>query len=57
VFGLHRFYVSKIGTAVTMLVLTLTFVGIIVTSIWAFIDLIMIASGNFKDKEGRYIKK
>lgn len=54
--GLHRFYAGKIGTGVTMLLISLTFIGLIVTGIWAFIDLIVIATGNFKDKEGKLIK-
>lgn len=46
VFGAHRFYVGKIGTAIAML-LTLGGMGI-----WMLIDLIMIATGSFKDENG-----
>jgi len=49
-FGVHRFYVGKIGTGVLQLI-TLGGLGI-----WALIDLVMIILGNFKDKQGRYIK-
>lgn len=48
--GVHRFYAGKVGTGVAML-LTLGGLGI-----WTLIDLIMIILGNFKDKEGLYIK-
>lgn len=48
--GVHRFYVGKVGTGILML---LTFGGF---GIWFIIDLIMIVTGNFKDKYGRYIK-
>jgi len=48
-FGAHRFYVGKIGTAVLM-IFTLGGLGI-----WTLIDLIIIATGKFKDKEGRVI--
>jgi TM2 domain-containing membrane protein YozV len=48
--GIHRFYVGKVGTGILM-ILTLGGLGF-----WVLIDLIMIAVGSFKDKEGRYIK-
>lgn len=53
VFGAHRFYAGKIGSAIAMLLLTLSFIGIIVTAIWNFIDWIVILSGNFRDGDGR----
>jgi TM2 domain-containing membrane protein YozV len=49
VIGVHRFYVGKIGTGILM-VLTLGGLGI-----WALIDLILIAAGSFRDKEGRRV--
>jgi TM2 domain-containing membrane protein YozV len=43
--GGHRFYVNKIGTGLLML---FTMGGF---GMWYFLDLVMIASGVFKDKE------
>jgi TM2 domain-containing membrane protein YozV len=51
VFGAHRFYVGKTGTAILMIV-TLGGLGI-----WALADLIMIVVGAFKDSEGVKITK
>lgn len=51
-FGAHRFYVGKVGSGIAMLLLTLSFFGLIVSAIWAFIDWIIILTGNFTDKEG-----
>ncbi len=50
VFGVHRFYVGKIGTGVLQL-LTLGGLGI-----WALVDFIMIIVGSFTDKQGKFIK-
>lgn len=44
-FGVHRFYVSKIGTGILMIV-TLGGLGI-----WVLIDFIIILVGSFKDKQ------
>jgi len=49
VFGVHRFYVGKIGTGILMLV---TIGGL---GIWTMVDLILIAVGSFRDKEGRRV--
>jgi len=45
--GVHRFYVGKVGTGILM-IFTLGGFGI-----WALVDLIMIITGSFKDKENR----
>lgn len=36
--GGHRFYLGKTGTAVTQLILSITVIGLIVTSIWWIVD-------------------
>ncbi|MCR2808021.1 TM2 domain-containing protein [Paenibacillus soyae] len=48
--GIHRFYVGKIGTGILQL---LTMGGF---GIWALVDIIMIAVGSFKDKQGHVLK-
>jgi len=47
--GAHRFFVGKIGTGILMLV---TFGGM---GLWLLIDLIILLTGNFKDKQGHLI--
>jgi hypothetical protein len=47
VFGAHRFYVGKNGTGILM-ICTLGGLGI-----WYLYDVIMVASGQFTDAEGR----
>ena len=49
-FGIHRFYVGKIGTGLLQLV---TFGGF---GIWAIVDFFMIAFGSFRDREGHLLK-
>ncbi len=51
-FGVHRFYAGKAGTGALMLILTLSFVGVVVTSIWALIDLVLLIFGVFRDGRG-----
>ena len=49
IFGAHRFYVGKIGSAVAQL---LTIGGL---GIWALVDLIILVCGGFTDATGNKI--
>ena len=49
-FGIHRFYVGKVGTGILQL---LTFGGL---GVWTLIDFVMIVIGKFSDAEGQTIK-
>ena len=49
-FGVHRFYIGKVGTGLAML-FTLGGLGI-----WAFIDFILAAAGSLKDGDNLPIK-
>ena len=60
IFGAHRFYVGKTQTAVAMLLITLLTgwlfgLGFFITGIWAVIDLIIIATAQFTDGNGKVI--
>ena len=50
-FGAHRFYAGKTGTGVLMAV---TIGGL---GVWYLYDLILVASGSFRDVEGRLIRR
>ena len=51
VFGGHRFYAGKVNTALLMLITAGGF------GIWWLYDVIVIASGGFRDDEGRLISE
>ena len=51
VFGAHRFYAGKVGTGLLQLV-TLGGMGI-----WYIYDVILVASGQFRDEDGKRISR
>jgi TM2 domain-containing membrane protein YozV len=56
-FGGARFYVGKTGSAIALLLISFTFVGLFITIPWALIDLVVILAGGFKDGEGLAITR
>lgn len=61
VFGAHRFYVGRAGSGAAMLIITLMLgwvfgIGLLITGIWGFIDLILILCGVFKDANEQKLK-
>ncbi len=55
--GAHRFYVGKTITGTTIMVLSLTFFGLLVSIPWTLLDLILIISQRFSDHKGRFVKR
>lgn len=49
IFGVHRFYLGRIGTGVLMLI---TVGGL---GIWYLVDLILIILGRMRDEQGQYV--
>jgi TM2 domain-containing membrane protein YozV len=52
--GIHRFYLGRTGTGIVMLVLSCTFVGLLVTAPWAFVDMIRYLMMSDREFAGRY---
>ena len=57
VVGAHRFYAGRIGSGIAMLLLTITGFGLIVTFIWVIVDLVILATGGFRDGDGKQMTK
>lgn len=60
IFGAHRFWTGKTGSAWAMLLITLLTgwifgLGLFITSIWSIVDLILIICAKFTDKDGQPI--
>jgi len=57
VLGIHRFYLGRNGSGVLMLVLSATIVGLLITGIWAFVDMIrylIMSDAEFAHRYARY---
>jgi TM2 domain-containing membrane protein YozV len=42
IFGGHRFYMKKTGSAVAQLILTITIIGIIINAVWWIVDAFLV---------------
>ena len=54
VFGVHRFYLGRIGSGIVMLLLTCTILGLLVTGLWAFVDFLRYLFMSDRDFARRY---
>ena len=52
--GIHRFYLGRTGSGIVMLVLTCTVVGLLLTGIWAFVDMIRYLLMSDREFASRY---
>lgn len=57
ILGAHRFYAKRYASAIVMLFLDLTIIGLLATSVWVFIDWVCILTGEFKDGDGNRVNK
>ena len=56
-FGAHRFYIGRWKTALFMLLLTVSVIGIVASSILVIADIFIVASGGMHDANDRRISK
>lgn len=57
IFGVHRFYLGRTGSAIAMLVLTCTIVGMVISIPWAFIDMVRYLMMSEEEFAERYARK
>ena len=57
VLGIHLFYVGRTNAGIIRIIISATVYGLLITIPWAWIDAILIVSGEFKDDQGRRLIK
>ena len=50
--GIHNFYLGNKGKGIAQLILSITFVGLVISGPWALIEAIMIIAGSPTDANG-----
>jgi len=55
--GIHRFYLGRTGSGITMLVMTCTLVGLIISAPWALIDMIRYLVMSDREFAARYARE
>lgn len=55
--GIHRFYLGRTGSAVAMLVLSCTLVGLIVSAPWALVDMVRYLMMSDREFAERYARR
>jgi TM2 domain-containing membrane protein YozV len=54
--GIHRFYLGRNGSAVAMLLLSFTVIGLVLTVPWALIDMVRYLAMSDREFEARYAR-
>lgn len=54
--GIHRFYLGRVGSAVAMLILSCTVIGLLVTVPWSLVDTVRFLMMTNRDFEARYAR-
>ncbi len=54
--GVHRFYLGRTGTAIAMLVLSCTLVGLVISGPWALIDMVRYLIMSDREFAARYAR-
>ena len=55
--GIHRFYLGRTGSGIAMVILTCTFIGLLVTIPWGYIDMIRYLIMSDREFAERYARK
>ncbi|MGN1227158.1 MAG: NINE protein [Christensenellales bacterium] len=56
IFGIHNFYLGKVGKGILQLILTITVFGAVITTIWAFVEFLKIIDSRGTDKQGNKLR-